>query len=167
MKKTKKEKLKIVEDLKTKFSQNPGYVIFSLLNLDGETLQGLRLQAREKKGVIEVSKKNLIYKSNPQFPFNDKELNEPFGFIWILDEELSALKTLKDYKKEEEIKILGGYFKGKKLSSSDVWELVDLPSKEELISRLNYSLSFLLRRLTYDLKMPFSKLLLILSAIKK
>jgi len=167
MKKTKKEKSKIIESLKTKFKKNPGYVIFSLLNLDGETLQTLRLQVKEKRGLIEVAKKTLIYRSNPEFPFSEEELKEPFGFLWLLDENLSALKTLKDYKKEEKIKVLGGYFRGKKLSSRDIWELVDLPSREELISKLIFSLSLPLQRLTYDLKMPFSKLLLILSAIKK
>jgi len=167
MKKTKKDKSKIIEGLKTKFTESPGYVIFSLLNLDGETLQTLRLQVKEKSGFIEVTKKTLIYKSNPEFPFNEEEIKEPFGFLWLLDENLSALKTLKDYKKEEKIKILGGYFRGKKLSSQDVWDLVDLPSKEELISKLILSLYSPLQRLAYDLKMPFYKLLLTLSAIKK
>ncbi len=167
MKKTKKEKSKIIESLKTKFTKTPGYIIFSLLNLEGETLQTLRLQVKEKGGYIEVAKKTLIYKSNPEFPFKEEEIKEPFGFLWLSDENLSALKTLKDYKREEKIKIFGGYFRGKKLSSSDVWDLVDLPSREELISKLIFYLSSPLQRLTYDLKMSFSKLLLILSAIKK
>jgi ribosomal protein L10 len=84
---------------------------------------------------LKIAKKTLIYKSNPEFPFSEEELKEPFGFLWLLDENLSALKTLKDYKKEEKIKVLGGYFRGKNFPL-EILELVDLPSREELIPNL-------------------------------
>lgn len=166
MKKEKKQE--IISDLKQKFENSSAYALFSLLNLSAENLEFLRREAKKNNGLVQVVKKTLVYKINPEFSFADEELKEPFAFLWSFDEDLKVFKVFNQAKKQEiEIKILGGYFSKRKLSSKEVWELASLPSKEELLAKLLSQLKSPLFHLDLTLTSPLKKLVLILSAIKK
>lgn len=165
----KKEKKKqIINDLKDKFQTASAYALFSLLNLNAENLEFLRREAKKNKGLVQVTKKSLIYKSDSNFPFSDEEIKEPFAFLWSFDENLTAFKVLREIKKQEvELKILGGYFAQRKLKADEVLELANLPSREELLAKLVFQLKSSLSRLDFVLNNPLRKLIFILSSIKK
>ncbi|GBD34582.1 50S ribosomal protein L10 [bacterium HR35] len=164
----KEKKQKIITDLKQKFETSSAYALFSLLNLSAENLEFLRREAKKNSGLVQVVKKTLVYKSNPEFSFSDEELKEPFAFLWSFDEDLKAFKVLNQIKKQEiEIKVLGGYFAKRKLTPNDVWELANLPSKEELLAKLLSRLNSPLFHLNLTLNSPLKNLILVLSAIKK
>jgi len=163
----KKNKTELLNNLILRFKESKGYVLFSLLGLDALTLNNLRLRVKENSDFIEVPKKTLIYKANPDFPFSDNELREPFGILWLNSNNFSSLKIFKELKEEKEIKILGGVIFQNKYSSQEIWEIVDLPSEEELRAKLVYLLSAPLRKTVFSLNFPLTKLVLTLSAIKK
>lgn len=166
--KTRKEKEKLVKELKEKFASAGGYILVSLLNFDILSQKKLRDFLKENNSFFEVVKKTLIYKAYPQFPFKDEEIKLPFGLIWNFDQNLSSFQALKNLKKEGvEIDIVGGYLEGRKLNTQEVLEIINLPSKEELTSKLYFALRIQLSKLVFDLKYPLNKLVLILSQIKK
>ena len=166
--KTKKDKQKIVQDLAEKFKKARGYLIVNLLNLNSQSQTKLRNLLKENDALFQVVKKNLIYKAYPDFPFNDEELKTPFAFIWNLSSELKIFPVLKKIKTEGlQIEILKGYLWDKILSSKEIEEIINLPSKEELISKFIFSLKRQIYQFNFALSSPLNKLILILSNIKK
>jgi len=166
--KTKKEKEKILKDLVEKFNSNRGYLLISLLNLKTADQKKIRDVLKENNSLFQVVKKTLVYKANPGFSFSDEELKLPFAFIWNFDENFAGFQSLKNLiKKGIKIEILKGYFQGKVLSKEEVLEIINLPSKEELILKILQNLKGQVYRLTYTLESPLKKLTLVLSQIKK
>lgn len=163
-----KNKKELLTNLIQKFKQTKGFVLFSLLNLEASSLNNLRIKVKEVGDLIEVPKKTILYKANPNFPFLDEELKEPFAILWLYNDDLLSLKVLKDFKEENvEIKILGGVLEESKLLPQNIWELANLPGKDILRAKLLSALSSPLFRLQFTLNSPIKNLLLVLSAIKK
>jgi len=166
--KTKKEKEKILKDLVEKFKTAKGYLLISLLNLKNPEEKKLRDVLKENNSLFQVVKKTLVYKANPSFPFSDNELKLPFAFIWNFDNNLSGFISLKNlFKEGTKIEILGGYLYEKVLSKEEVLEIINLPSKEELLLKVLQNLKSQIYKLNYNLSFPLRKLILILSQIKK
>jgi large subunit ribosomal protein L10 len=166
--KTKKEKEKILKDLVEKFKSSKGYLLISLLNLKTAEQKKRRDILKENNSLFQVVKKTLVYKANPNFPFSDNELKLPFAFIWNFDENLSDFQSLKNLIKEgTKIEILKGYLEGRILSKEEVLEVINLPSKEELVLKILQNLKGQVYRLHYALEFPLRKLTFVLSQIKK
>lgn len=162
-----KKKEQAVEKLRDSFNRSQGYIIFSLLKLESLFLNRLRLEAKENNGLVEVPKKTLLYKANPSFPFSDREIKEPLGILWSFDRDLKSFKILKALKEEIEIKILGGYAMENRLDAEKVWEIINLPEKEVLYSKLLGIIASPILRTQFALSQTIRKLILTLSAIKK
>jgi large subunit ribosomal protein L10 len=166
--KTKKEKEEILKDLVEKFKSARGYLLVNLLSLKTPSQKKLRDFLKEKNSLLQVVKKTLIYKANPNFSFADEELKTPFAFIWSFDENLFGVLALKELRKEGiELDILKGYLWGQVFSKEEIEKILNLPSKEELILKILQNLKGQIYRLAYDLKFPLQKLALVLSSIKK
>lgn len=163
----KKDKKQLLTNLIEKFNKSKGYVLFSLLGLEASLINSFRLKSKENQSLLEVPKKTLLYKANPNFPFEDNELKEPFAILWCFDEELRGIKIFKDFKEETEIKIIGGVFFENKFKPEEVWEIINLPEKKVLEAKLLNVLSFPYLRLQFALNSPMKKLIFVLSAIKK
>jgi len=166
--KTKKEKEKILKDLVEKFKSAKGYLLISLLNLGTLEQKKIRDILKESNSLFQVVKKTLVYKANPNFPFSDNELKLPFAFIWNFDDNLSGFQSLKSLIKEGiQVGIIKGYFEDKVLSKEEVLEIINLPSREELILKILQNLKSQIYKLDYALQFPLRKLAIVLSNIKK
>ncbi len=165
--KTKEQKEKILKELVEKFKRANGYLIVNLVGFHSDSEKKLRDLLKENNSLFEVVKKTLLYKANPEFPFSDEETKFPFGFIWSFDENLSSFRALKVLEKEGvQINVAYGYLQGKVLTKEEIKELINLPSKEELQSKLVQNLKSKIYYLHYVLKFPVNKLLFSLSPIK-
>ncbi len=166
--KTRKEKEKIVKDLVEKFKKTKGYLLVSLLNLNSYQQVKIKNLLKENNSLFQVVKKTLIYKANPEFPFSDEELKMPFALIWDFDENLGSLKALKELKNEGiELNIFSGYLWNRVFNKEEINQIINLPSKEELIKKLISNLKNQIYRLDFALNFPLKKLVFLLSKIKK
>ncbi len=165
--KTKEVKKKILEDLKNKFSQATGYILINLLNLNTKDQKKIKDVLRANNSLFQVTKKTLVYKANPDFSISDEAIKFPLAFIWNFDDSISAFRSLKIVKKEGiAINVVGGYLNGKVLTKDEVWQLAQLPNKEELIQKLIGIFKNPSANLIFYLKSPIQKMVLILSQIK-
>jgi large subunit ribosomal protein L10 len=165
---TKQEKEKILKDLTEKFNSANGYLLVSLINLKTSNQNKIRSILKENNGLFQVVKKTLIYKANPNFPFNDEQLKLPFALIWNFDNNLSSFQALKKLAKEGiNLEIISGYAEGKILSKDEALAIINLPSKEELMSKVVQNIKGLMYKMDYTLQFPLKKLIFILSQIKK
>lgn len=165
--KTKTIKKKILEDLKNKFSQANGYILINLLNLNSQDQKKARDIFKKHEAIFQVTKKTLVYKAKPDFPFEDEELKFPLAFVWNFGESISAFRTLNALKQSGiNLNVVLGFLDGRILTREEVWQLSQLPSKNELVQKLNGLLKSQISRLVYDLQSPLQKLVSILSQIK-
>ena len=165
---TKEKKQEIIKKFQENYSKAKSFVILGLNNLKVETERILRETLKEKGCLFQVTKKTLIYKAVPDFPFYDDELKQSFAILWDFNDGLSVFKTLLiEDKLGIKLKIIGGYFEKQKLTENEVWQIAKLPSKEELVAKVLYSLKILPQRLSFDLAYPIKKLVFALSTIKK
>jgi len=82
--------------------------------------------ALEKAGIKDTDPKNL-----------EGSLALAFGY----DDEVSAPKFLKKFQKSNEnLKILGGIYEGQFISAEKILELASIPSKEELMAKLVWTI---------------------------
>lgn len=165
--KSKQVKKKILEDLKSKFSQANGYILVNLLNLKAQDQKKARDFFKKNEAIFQVTKKTLIYKAKPDFPLEEDKLKFPLAFIWNFDDSISAFRVLNNLKKIGiNLNVFSGFLNGRVLDKNEVWQLSQLPSREDLIQKLTGILKFQLSRFVYDLKSPLQKLTYILSQIK-
>jgi len=165
---TKKDKEKIIKDLVEKFNSCYGYFLINLLNFKTPDLKKIRDVLKENNAILKVVKKTLIYKANPNFPFKDEELKLPFAIVYNFDKNLSGFRSLKNLFKEGlQIQIIKGFLDEKILSKEEVLEIINLPSKEELIMKSIQSIKSPIFKLHNTLNFPLKKLIFILSQIKK
>ncbi len=165
--KTKKDKQKTIQDLVDRFNQAKGYLIINLLNLNSQSQVRLREALKANNSLFQVVKKTLVYKANPNFPFKDEELKTPFALVWNFDPNFQFIATLKKLKEEGlQVEILKGYLWNKILSQKEIEEILNLPSKDELISMLISHFKRELFHFNFVLSYPLRKLIFILSEIK-
>jgi large subunit ribosomal protein L10 len=88
--------------------------------------------------------------------------------IWNFDNNLSSFQALKKLAKEGiNLEIISGYAEGKILSKDEALAIINLPSKEELMSKVVQNIKGLMYKMDYTLQFPLKKLIFILSQIKK
>ena len=103
----------------------------------------LRKDLREANGKCKVVKNNILRRALDSN--GNKELDEilvgPNAIVLADEDYLSSLKIIYKFTKQHDnYKIKGGYVEGEALSVEDLTTLAQLPSREELLSKLAGSL---------------------------
>ncbi len=137
---TKAKKEEVLKNLEDKFSKAKSVYFADYRGLTVKNLSDLRRKLREnnvdyvvaKKTLMKISVKNV---NLPEIP--DYVMEGPVGAAFAYDDEISAVKTLSEFKKQaESLQILGGLVEGKYVSKEEAAQLAALPSREELLAKL-------------------------------
>jgi len=140
----KKQKEKIIEDLRENFSRQKSIVLVGITGLKVKDIFELRKKVNLIDGKLKVAKKTLmelVFNEN-NLDFDKNKFKEEIALVFGFKDEILAAKTVYQLSKEKEkIKILGGYFNNDFKNSQEVITLTQLPSKEELMARLVGSLN--------------------------
>jgi len=147
MAKTKEQKAKILEDLKEKVAKAKAMIFVNYKGLKVKDLSELRNRLKEKKGEFLVAKKTLmglVFKEK-KIKVNPKEMEGQIALVFGFENELSPAKAVYQFSQQNEnLKILGGFIesqKGEFLTPETIIILGQLPSREELLSKLVGSVS--------------------------
>lgn len=103
----------------------------------------LRKDLREANGKCKVIKNNILRRALDANGNNelDEILVGPNAVVLAEEDYLSSLKVIYNFTKQHDnYKIKGGYVEGKEMSVEDLVTLAQLPSREELLSKLAGSL---------------------------
>ena len=91
----------------------------------------------------------------------------PTAIIWAKNDPVAPAKVLKDFGKDREnFSIKGGVVDGSVVSASDVQQLADLPSKEQLLSQLLRTINAPAVQLLRTINAPAQQLASLLNAWK-
>ena len=167
--KTRQEKEQIIKELKQFFEKSSKVFFISLLNLNAEIQNSLRDQIKKVGGVLKIAKKTLIKLANPNLDLEQEKFKIPFGLIFDLNDakNIEIFKILTEFNKTYNLTIIEGLMQNRVLSPKEIIEIGKLPSYEVLLQKYTYLLKSLLGRLVFTLKIPISKLTLVVNNIKK
>jgi len=167
MPKTKQQKTDTLEKIKQQIASAKSIVFADYKGVKVKDFQELRKSLKQGKGSIEVTKINL---ARIAFEKN-KSLDELIGKAslaigYSFDDEISAPKIIKKFgKKNEHVKILGGFCDGKFMSKEEIERLADIPSKEELLVKLLFVIKSPIYKLVGNLGGQAPRLVRTLKAI--
>jgi large subunit ribosomal protein L10 len=166
---TKKQKEKIINDLKEMFSRQKAIILIGITGLKVKDISLLRKKIKLINGNLKVAKKTLmkiVFKEN-NLEFDRDKFKEEVALVFGFNDESATTKTIYQFSKEnEKLKILGGYFDGSFKKTEEMIILAELPPKEELITRLVGGLKSPISNFVNVLKSNIKGLMHVLSNIK-
>lgn len=172
MAKTKEQKQEILSSLEDKISRSKSIVFTSFDTLTVSENEELRQNLRKEGGEYYVAKKTLLERAFADKKVEDlniKDFQGKIATIFSYDDEVISAKILADFKKshEEKIQFVGGVLENKYLSPEQVFNLSQLPSKEELYAKVVGSLNAPISGFANCLAGSLRKLLYALNAVKE
>jgi large subunit ribosomal protein L10 len=165
---TKQQKLEQSEALRTAFADVNTLFLLDNTGLTVNQVNELRNKVRETEGVYKVVKNSVVKMA---IEGTDKEglaphLTGPKALAFTTGDGIALAKALKGFiKNHPELSFQQVYLEGQVLDAAGAEQVAELPSREELISKLLYVLQSPMRRLAVALNSPVQKLASALSQI--
>ncbi|MFC1629651.1 50S ribosomal protein L10 [Patescibacteria group bacterium] len=139
MPQTREQKQQTVEVLKEKIKKQKAIIFVDFTGLKVKNLTGLRNDLKASESEFKVAKRNLIEIAlkESKVDINLEELKGEIALVFGYKDQISPSKMVWQFsKKNQNLKILGGFSENKFLKSEEIIELAKLPSREELLARL-------------------------------
>lgn len=133
------EKQQIVQDVKESFKDSACTVIADYRGLNVSQVTELRKQLREAGVEFHVIKNTLLRRATAEVDLEglNEHLTGPTAIAFSKEDAVAPAKILQEFaKKNEHLKIKVGVLEGEIVSSDQIKELADLPSREGLLSML-------------------------------
>ena len=167
MAKTKKEKTKILEQLKKDFEKFKFLIFFSIFKMETKALENLRKKLKKEGCKLQVVKKTLIKKAIPEKKLEFLEEKTPVAIIFSPKLFSLPIKFLDEILENKEgPKILGGVFGERIFSEKEILQISQLPSEKELLGKLVFVLSSPLQKISLIFNQILLKLIFVLEQIK-
>ncbi len=173
--KSKKIKLDKKEALVRVLSSHKDFVISNFVGISVADQTKLRTRLRAKNSVLKVVKNNLFYLALKEVGSYEhvlenveKDLKGPVSVAFVNSEFSSVSKVLLDYSKDVEgFTLKSGCLDGVYLSLSDVKDVANLPSREELLTMIARGLNAPVTKIARGMKEVMTSLALAIEAVAK
>lgn len=169
--KTKFEKQQIIKEIKELFNKSPRIIFVSLLKLPAESQKFFKEEIKKAGGIFKVFKKTLIKKSIQELPIDleKEDFKQPFGIIFDFNplEDIKLLKTLAQISENIQLKIIKGLVGENVLEKEIIFEIGKLPPIEILRQKLLLLFKTKISQPLLIFKLPLTKLVMVVSNIKK
>lgn len=137
---TKSHKEKTVDELKDKFSRAKSVYSTKQLGLSVKQITGLRNEIRSIGGEFKIAKNTLfrIAAKGTQFEELANQLKGPSAFLFCYEDEVSPASKVKDFSKEngDKVTLEGANIDGQTYDQAQTTKVINLPSKEVLLSQI-------------------------------
>lgn len=166
----KNQKKEIIKDLTDRLTRQKASVFFNYTGLKVNQFQELRSKLREQGIDCRVAKKTLVDLSLKGAGLKDvkvKDLPGQVALVFGYEDEVLPAKIVYDFSKtNSDLEILSGFVQGKYLEKEEMMNLAKLPSKQELLAKLVYSIASPMSGLVNVLQGNLRKLVFVLKNIK-
>ena len=134
-------KVEAVKELHDIFSKAKSAVVANYQGIDAQGITALRVHMRSRSVDFRVVKNTLARRAvkDTVLEVLDEDFDGPISVVIGFDDAIAPAKALADFAKSGAPKapdVICGVVEGKKVSSEEVQALADLPSREELISKM-------------------------------
>jgi large subunit ribosomal protein L10 len=167
---TKTQKKKIIDSLKESIKKQKIVFFVDLKGVKVKELFDLRKRLKKTNSQLKVAKKTLLRKAfeENKIKIDTKKLEGEVAAVFGLEDEISPAKTAYQFSLgNKNLKILGGYFEGGFKGAEEIITLAQLPTKEEILSRLVGSIRSPVANIISVLQGNIKGLVHVLSEIKK
>lgn len=139
MSKTRSQKEELLKKYKELIETRSGYLLVNSDKIDTATVTDLKIQLKDVGANISVLK-NSIFKvalQDKDQPLDIQNFDGPTALITFEQDPTQPAKLVKKVQKDTELlEAKGGVFEGEFLSAERVMQLAEIPSREELLSKL-------------------------------
>ncbi|MFH1749308.1 MAG: 50S ribosomal protein L10 [bacterium] len=135
----KAKKKEIVGEIQNAFSQNISIVLVDPTGLNMSEIEEIRNKLSEKSIKFKVAKKNLIKIAEKAkgLNFEPEVYAGSLGLIIGYENEIEPIKATYNLSKQfEKLQIRGGIFEKKYVSNNFIIKIANIPSQEELYTRI-------------------------------
>jgi len=167
---SKEQKKLILKGLNERIKKQTTMIIVDFTGLKAVESFDLRESLKKVNAELKVAKKTLIQLAlkNNNLDKDIREMSGEIGLVFGYQDEILPAKAVYDFsKKNEKLKILGGFFENKFQEKEKFIELAKLPSKEELLGKLVGSISSPITGFVRSLQYNLKGLIFALNAIKE
>lgn len=166
---TREQKQKIIQEVKDKIARQKAMVFVSIENLKAKDLFGLREKLKKADCLLVVAKKtllNIAFKEK-KIDFDKEKIKGQPALVFGFGDEISPAKIAYQFsRKNENLKISGGFFENKFIEAEEVIELAKIPSREALLARIVGSISAPIANFANVLQGNIKGLITVLSKLK-
>ena len=165
----KEQKNNIVSDLKQNIEKKKSLVFIGFDGIDVRELTDFRETLKEQGNELKVAKKSLmkIALESKNIDFDPRKLEGEVAMVFGYEDELAPSKLSYNFsKKNQNVKILGGFLEDTFYEMGDIIKLAQLPSKEQLLGMLVGTLSAPATNLVGVLSGNMRKLVFAISQIR-
>lgn len=141
-----------VKELSQLINSSKSFVLFEYQGINAPDVTALRKSLYKDGSKMQIIKNNIINRAFVASSISgfDANLTGPNAIIFGITDELGIFKLISDVAKTHEfIKIKGGCFNGKFVSSADISALAAIPNREGLYSMLLSCLTAPIRKVLY------------------
>jgi len=139
MAQTKEQKQKSLKEIKENLEKQKAMVFVAYEGLKAADIFNFRKKLKEADGKFLVVKKtllNLILKDK-KININAKDLKGQIAVVFGFEDEISPAKLSYQFSREKEgLRLLAGFFENEIIGSEQVLALAQIPSREELLSKV-------------------------------
>ena len=139
MPKTKAQKQTILNQLALHLQKQRAMVFVDYKGLKVKDMLTLRDQLKQVGSKLVVAKKTLLSRVMKEkgIGVDLKGMDGQIGAIFAFEDSFAPMKTANTFAKtNENLKIVGGYFENEIQSAASIVAIANLPSKEELLTKL-------------------------------
>lgn len=160
-------KLDAIEELKKEFQSAKDYILADYRGLNVEQITNLRRQLRESGARFKVVKNRQvkIAMHDLEMPEIDEQLAGPTALTMTTGEAGPAAKILVRAAGETALNLKGGIIDGQVFDGDQIKRFSELPTKDELISKLMSAMNGTAQALVYTLQAVPQKLVRTLQAV--
>ncbi|MDD2516163.1 MAG: 50S ribosomal protein L10 [Candidatus Gracilibacteria bacterium] len=140
---TRQKKEDILSKLEENFKSATSIAFTTNNKLTVEDITTIRRELLKANAKFMIAKKTLIklaFKKVNGMDLEDSMLPNQIAILFSKGDKIAGLtilnKFVKEFKKEEKINFVGGYFDGEIMDKNKISVIADLPSKEALLARL-------------------------------
>ena len=136
---TKEEKRRVLDELREKIDKQKSIAFCDFTGLKVKDLSSLRKTMKNQDCELRVAKKTLIGLAlkEKNITADLKELKGEIALGFGYKDEVSPFKLLYDFsKKNDKVKLLGGFINKDFYGEEKAVELAQMPSRDELVARL-------------------------------
>ena len=168
--KTRKHKEQIVKEIREKFEKASLVILTDFHGMTVAESTTLRRKLREVGAEYKVVKNTLMRHAYPGTPVEQIKdaFVGPTGIVFATEDIVAAAKVLKEFFEDEgfNLKFKAAVVEGKPADYEMIKQLASLPSREELLSQLVFTLKYPINAIAWSLDNLFTKLVTVLENVK-
>jgi large subunit ribosomal protein L10 len=164
------EKTELIESMHKNFAESGSVIVLSFNGINVPDITDLRQKIRDTEASYEVVKNTLAMLAAEGTPVGEikDQFTGPTAVAYTSKDPVSLAKVLKDFLKTHPgMSFKAAILEGQPIDQTQVESLAEMPSREELLSKLLFLLNAPLTKLASALQSPVRNLAIVLSELAK